>query len=206
VSPEAFKRITAYLIAFIVKEKHIESLVEKLCHRFQASEDIVHLRGLAHCLSLLNFTNDRCVTKLIGLLKFYGPHLVDDAIFQSISGIINKAKKTNSAEVRVAIDEFEIQVNALHNCEDPDQALAKSKTEVDREEEDSTPTAETLVKKDDPAKPKTRAAPARKTKAKADRKPKAPARKSRRKIESSSESSADEMEMSSESEAASDEE
>merc|ERR1712130_645744 len=41
VNDNDFKKILSFLINFITKDKHIESLIEKLCHRFQNT----HLDG-----------------------------------------------------------------------------------------------------------------------------------------------------------------
>lgn len=38
VDPDVFKRISKYLIEFVDKERQIESLVEKFCHRFPTTE------------------------------------------------------------------------------------------------------------------------------------------------------------------------
>ena len=52
-----------YIVALIEKDKHLESLVEKLCHRFRATHSERQWRDLAYCLSLFPF-GDKAVKKL----------------------------------------------------------------------------------------------------------------------------------------------
>ena len=49
-----------HLLQYIGKEKHADSLVDKLCARFEATDDLVQWRNLAFCIGQVSFVNVIC--------------------------------------------------------------------------------------------------------------------------------------------------
>ena len=84
VSPQKFQRIVKFLMSFIEKDKQAEGLVEKLCHRFRGTTETTQWRDIAHCLSLLSFS-DRAMKKLSDLYKCYSDKLGDEQIYESFT-------------------------------------------------------------------------------------------------------------------------
>ena len=55
VEEENFRTIMKYIIGLIEKDKHLESLVEKLCLRFRATRTERQWRDISYCLSLFPY-------------------------------------------------------------------------------------------------------------------------------------------------------
>lgn len=116
VSPDSFKNIMKYLFSFIEKDKQVDSLVEKLCHRFPTSTgnvehhflktekwkekiskrrnltlllDPKHWRDIAYCLTLLNYS-EKSFKKLSDLFKFYKDAIADETVYESLLAIAAK--------------------------------------------------------------------------------------------------------------------
>ncbi|CAI8031322.1 Condensin complex subunit 1, partial [Geodia barretti] len=106
VPREKFRNITRFLFSFVQKDKHCESLVEKICHRFRATGSEQQWRDLAHCLTQINF-NDRCVRKLQDNFTCYQDKLVDRDVYTSFTSVTNKAKKFAKPETKALITELE---------------------------------------------------------------------------------------------------
>ena len=47
-----------FVLGLIQKDRQLESLVEKLCHRLRAAPEPRQWRDLAFCLSLINFRSE----------------------------------------------------------------------------------------------------------------------------------------------------
>eukprot|EP00965_Chrysotila_dentata_P005436 178622-Pleurochrysis_carterae.AAC.1 len=69
-------QIVGFLISFISKERQTEVMVEKLCSRFGATDDVGRQRDVAFCLGALGHT-ERSVRKLHELFKTYANLLTD---------------------------------------------------------------------------------------------------------------------------------
>ncbi len=63
VNSADFKTVIGFLIGLLDKDKHVEGMIEKLCHRFRAVEDQQECRDLAYCISLLT-VSERGLKKL----------------------------------------------------------------------------------------------------------------------------------------------
>eukprot|EP00004_Rigifila_ramosa_P021906 TRINITY_DN5903_c0_g1_i2.p1 TRINITY_DN5903_c0_g1~~TRINITY_DN5903_c0_g1_i2.p1 ORF type:complete len:1468 (+),score=404.16 TRINITY_DN5903_c0_g1_i2:458-4405(+) len=109
VSNDMFKNIMKHLFAFIEKDKQVESLVEKLCHRLNATHEIQQWRNISHCLTLLSL-NDRAVKKMSELFKCIQTSLEDEQVYVNFSALISKTRKFAKSEIKSALDELEIKV------------------------------------------------------------------------------------------------
>jgi len=92
VSEEDFRSILRYIIGLIEKDKMLEGLVEKLCHRFRATRTNRQWRDLAFCLSLFSFS-DRSLRKLSDNFACWSDKLHEDSVYDSIIVILTAVKK-----------------------------------------------------------------------------------------------------------------
>ena len=124
LQPGQFQKITGYLFGFITKGVHTVSLVEKLCYRFRTTTDVTQWRYFAHCLSLLQY-NDKAVKKLQSQISCFQDTLFDAEIHECFVGIIAKAKKFASADMKDAVAEFEDRITEIHEKGAEDDAVAQ---------------------------------------------------------------------------------
>ncbi|KAJ9548071.1 hypothetical protein OSB04_020614 [Centaurea solstitialis] len=110
---ESFFNIMQFLIGSIKKDKQMEALVEKLCHRFSGVTDARQWENISYCLSQLSFT-DKGIKKLIELFKVYEHVLSNEAVMDHFRSIINKGKKFAKPELKSSIEEFEGKISKYH--------------------------------------------------------------------------------------------
>lgn len=92
VNEEDFRSILRYIIGLINKDKMLEGLVEKLCHRFRGTNTNRQWRDLAFCLSLFTFS-DRSFRKLADNFACWSDKLHEDSVYDSITVILAGVKK-----------------------------------------------------------------------------------------------------------------
>ncbi|CAF1202124.1 unnamed protein product, partial [Didymodactylos carnosus] len=112
LSEEDFERIMEFLFKFIHKERHTESLSEKLCQRFHNADNDPRLwRDLAYIMSKLSY-NERALKYLLDHYSWYADKLVDDKVYEYFNVILNCGKKllTTKPELKVVIDELSLKI------------------------------------------------------------------------------------------------
>ncbi|KAG5641739.1 hypothetical protein DXG03_004311 [Asterophora parasitica] len=126
VEEEVFQSTLKYIFTFIEKEKQAENIVEKLCQRFQFSEEARQWRDIAFCLSLLPFKSERSVKKLIDGLQFYRDKLYEGQVFERFQEILAKARSNKSKDKPDSdLDEFEKILEEHRAQGEADEALEK---------------------------------------------------------------------------------
>ncbi|XP_076315224.1 condensin complex subunit 1-like isoform X2 [Tachypleus tridentatus] len=112
---ENFRTILRFLFSFIEKDKQLESLVEKLCHRFRATRTDRQNQDLAFCLSLLPYS-ERCIHKLQENVTCFADKLNDNAVYESFVCIITATKKgiNLKSEVKIILEELEQMIEECH--------------------------------------------------------------------------------------------
>ncbi len=117
-----------YIVALIEKDKHLESLVEKLCHRFQATSSHRQWRDLSYCLSLFPSFSEKAIKKLIENFSCFSDKLHDDAVHAAFSGIIVQARKNIKIEARAGtVDELDdMMAKAREKCLDDHKATTRA--------------------------------------------------------------------------------
>nr|ATG70746.1 binding [Hesperocyparis bakeri] len=113
ISEETFCNIMQFLIDSIKKDKQMEGLIEKLCHRFSGITDKKHWVDIAYCLSQLTYT-EKGFKKLADLFKNYEHALAEDAVIDYFKSISNKAKKFAKPEVKSFVEDFEAKLVKCH--------------------------------------------------------------------------------------------
>eukprot|EP00741_Cyanophora_paradoxa_P018577 tig00021070_g17935.t1 len=113
VSASSFQAVMKVLLPFVTLERQIESLHEKLCHRFPGTQEPHVWRNIAFCISQLP-CNDKSAKKLGDLFPLYAPALGDTDVYDCFVGTIAKAKRSTKAETKQAAEELEAKMNAAH--------------------------------------------------------------------------------------------
>ncbi|KAI9354061.1 non-SMC mitotic condensation complex subunit 1-domain-containing protein [Zopfochytrium polystomum] len=129
VTESQFRSIMKFILDFIKKEKQNEAIVEKLCLRFKASDIPRQWQDIGYCLSLIPFTTERCVKKLIDALPLYQDKLHDDILFKHIQDIILKVKKLPKTDIRQSFEEFEGRIEQIRlKCQEDESAVNNART------------------------------------------------------------------------------
>ena len=106
VPEDTFRAIMNYIVGLIEKDKHLESLVEKLCQRFRVANCERQWRDLAFCLSLFKYS-DRAIKKLAENFLCFSDKLHEEEVNNAFLGIIVHSRKQVKQDTKVAIDELE---------------------------------------------------------------------------------------------------
>ena len=106
VPEDTFRAIMCYIVGLIEKDKHLESLVEKLCQRFRVTNCERQWRDLAFCLSLFKY-NDRAVKKLAENFLCFSDKLHEEEVNNAFLGILVHSRKQVKQDTKLAIDELE---------------------------------------------------------------------------------------------------
>ena len=105
-----FQSVMQQLLGYIKKDKQGDALVEKLCQRFAATEDVGQWRNVAFCLSQLPIS-EKGMRKLAECFKLYKNALGDAETAETICGVLAKGKKSaTKPEVKTLLDELEAKI------------------------------------------------------------------------------------------------
>ncbi|XP_068115007.1 condensin complex subunit 1 [Hyperolius riggenbachi] len=146
VEEAAFQTIMRHLLSYITKDKQTESLVEKMCHRFRTARTERQWRDLAHCLSLLPFS-EKGLSKMQDCFDCYGDKLSDDSVYNSFLSVIAKMRRGAKPELKTLIDEFEHKLTVCHS-----KGLENMDVPEEGRPEGEKPPPPSAVKKNPPAK------------------------------------------------------
>ncbi|XP_042529439.1 condensin complex subunit 1 [Dipodomys spectabilis] len=114
VEEEPFRTIMKHLLAYITKDKQLESLLEKLCQRFRTARTERQHRDLAFCVAQLPVA-ERGVRRLLDHFDCFGDKLTDDAVFTAFLSIVGRLRRGAKPEAKAVVDEFEQKLRACHS-------------------------------------------------------------------------------------------
>jgi len=117
VTVTGFRNIMKFLFGYLDKEKHFESLVEKLAQRMHSSENPMAWKNIAFCLTLVNY-GDSSSRKFIDCIKYYKDRLIDNEVYEMINSIIAKIKKSGK-DYKNLIKELEDKIKLTRDSYDP---------------------------------------------------------------------------------------
>lgn len=80
------------LMNLIGKDRQLEALVEKLCHRLRGASDERHCTDLSYCLTLVPYT-DRTIQKLVDNIACFAEKLNYPKLHKHFTNIIIACKK-----------------------------------------------------------------------------------------------------------------
>jgi condensin complex subunit 1 len=95
LSEEAFQQSMHFLLSFVQKEKHADSLLERLLIRLGAAETIRQRRYLGYCISELTVT-EKGLKKLMEMIKTIKVALLDEDVFQHFRTMLARARKSRA--------------------------------------------------------------------------------------------------------------
>ncbi|XP_018015695.1 condensin complex subunit 1 isoform X2 [Hyalella azteca] len=122
-----YRTVISHIFSLIQKDKQVEGLVEKLCHRLQASSLQRQWRDIAYCLSLLQY-NERCVRKFAELFPCYGDKLHEPDVHKMFLSVLAKARKIVKPETKAVVEELEAKIEASHSKAMQEQNLLNKAT------------------------------------------------------------------------------
>lgn len=116
-----FHTIMAFLLHFVDKDKHVESLVDKLCQRINATraeDDAAQAAvrtDLAFCLSKLHLT-DKVLRKFVDCFPLYKEALADDDVYNVFTTVTAKARKLPklAPDLLQLLDDWQTQLDTAH--------------------------------------------------------------------------------------------
>lgn len=111
VNEEEFQAIMRFLFNFCKRERQLETMIEKLCQRFAHAFNDRYYRDIGFCLSLLPFSTERSVRKLIEHLPHYQNFLHDDVLYSCFTEIISRARKSCKGDIRLLLSDLEVHIN-----------------------------------------------------------------------------------------------
>jgi len=127
IEEDKFKEIMKYIIGLIDKDKHSESLVEKLCHRFHATTTERQWRDIGFCLGIFNY-NDKAAKKLIDNFNCYSDKLHEDSLYEGILAILTQCKKLQKLDTKQAVEEMGTRIEEARNkCHEDHMAGTRAK-------------------------------------------------------------------------------
>ncbi|KAF9583373.1 Condensin complex subunit, partial [Lunasporangiospora selenospora] len=108
IDEESYKRIMRFLFE-LIKDKNMDSMVEKLCQRFKNTEDARGWRDIAFCLSMLPFKSEKSFKRLLEGFPNFQDKVFEETVYKYLLDIIAKGRlvKPPRPEMKPFIDEFE---------------------------------------------------------------------------------------------------
>ncbi|KAI1724403.1 non-SMC mitotic condensation complex subunit 1 domain-containing protein [Ditylenchus destructor] len=128
LTDEQFQDVMKFLLSFIEKEHHRESLIDKLCQRFQLIknhrvEGIVLPDSSNYLVTKLSFCianismNERCFRRLVENMRCYEEFLRIPQVYKHFTSALaqfKKASSKSSPEIKAQIEEFEEQMQTAN--------------------------------------------------------------------------------------------
>ncbi|KAG0278180.1 Condensin complex subunit [Linnemannia exigua] len=108
ISEESYRKIMKFLFE-LIKEKNMDSMIEKLCQRFKNTDQPRGWRDIAFCLSMLPFKTEKSFKRLLEGFPNYQDKVYEEQVFKSLTDIVTKGRqiKPPKPELKPIIDEFE---------------------------------------------------------------------------------------------------
>lgn len=132
ISADSFRNVMRHLFAYVKQERHVESLIDKICARLRTTSELEQITNFAFCLNLLSLS-DKSFKKLKEKFDTYKDKLVDDTVFDFFIQIVGKAKKNCKADLRNEVDELEQKIRQFH---EGDSTVASSSSSQMNDDED----------------------------------------------------------------------
>ncbi|KAF9920846.1 Condensin complex subunit [Linnemannia zychae] len=108
ISEDSYRKIMKFLFE-LIKEKNMDSMIEKLCQRFKNTDQPRGWRDIAFCLSMLPFKTEKSFKRLLEGFHLYQDKVYEEQVFKCLSDIVAKGRqiKPPKPELKPIIDEFE---------------------------------------------------------------------------------------------------
>ncbi|GJJ71787.1 condensin complex subunit 1 [Entomortierella parvispora] len=108
IDEDSYRKIMRFLFE-LIKDKTMDSMIEKLCQRFKNTDEERGWRDIAFCLSMLPFKTEKSFKKLLEGFPNYQDKVHEEAVFKYLTDIIAKGRsiKPPKPEMKPIMDEFE---------------------------------------------------------------------------------------------------
>ncbi|KAJ8325723.1 condensin complex non-SMC subunit Cnd1 [Batrachochytrium dendrobatidis] len=128
VEEDKYRRIMKFLFEFIKQDRQSESIIDKLCARFCNANTERQWQDIAFCLSLISFSTEKSLKKLVDALPMYQDKLHPEKVYKYFTDIIKKVKKIpGKPELKQMVDEYEKTLQELHvKCVENHEAVIKA--------------------------------------------------------------------------------
>uniref|UniRef100_A0A7S3ENE7 Condensin complex subunit 1 n=1 Tax=Rhodosorus marinus TaxID=101924 RepID=A0A7S3ENE7_9RHOD len=108
-----YREVMKFLVSFLDKSRHVEGMVDKLCPRFRASDEVQEWRDLSFVLSLLPY-QDRALRRLMDNFKTYADKLDDVEVRENFETIAARVKQLPKIDKALGA-EFEASIARIAN-------------------------------------------------------------------------------------------
>ncbi|KAG0292153.1 Condensin complex subunit [Linnemannia gamsii] len=111
IPEESYRKIMKFLFE-LIKEKNMDSMIEKLCQRFKNTDQPRGWRDIAFCLSMLPFKTEKSFKRLLEGFPHYQDKVYEEQVFKCLTDIVTKGRqiKPPKPELKPIIDEFEAKL------------------------------------------------------------------------------------------------
>ncbi|XP_014473291.1 PREDICTED: condensin complex subunit 1 [Dinoponera quadriceps] len=100
-----FQETIRYILGLLQKEKHVDTIIEKVCARFKLAITERQWRDLSYCLSLLQFSG-KSIRRLIENLPLLKDKIHYKPVLTALQSIVEQAKKrTDAKAVGIELEE-----------------------------------------------------------------------------------------------------
>ncbi|KAG0336529.1 Condensin complex subunit [Podila humilis] len=108
VDEESYRKIMRFLFE-LIKDKTMDSMIEKLCQRFKNTDEPRGWRDIAFCLSMLPYRSEKSFKRLLEGFPNYQDKVHEEAVYKYLCDIVTKGRsiKPPKPEMKPIIDEFE---------------------------------------------------------------------------------------------------
>ncbi|XP_078740123.1 condensin complex subunit 1-like [Lampetra fluviatilis] len=102
------------LFSYIQKDRQVESLVEKLCHRFRTTSCERQWRELAFCLGELPW-GERATRRILDNFCCFSDKMADPRLHAALTAATQRQRKAGGgAELKALLDELEERLDVAH--------------------------------------------------------------------------------------------
>ncbi|XP_065218863.1 condensin complex subunit 1 [Planococcus citri] len=109
---QTFQIILKVLMKLITKDRHIDSIVEKLCQRLRGAVDERQCEDLSYCLTLVTYS-ERSFQKLLDNIVCYADKLNYAKVHRNFITIIINCKKVKASKIIDAVLELENKISII---------------------------------------------------------------------------------------------
>ncbi|KAF9340593.1 Condensin complex subunit [Linnemannia elongata] len=108
IAEDSYRKIMKFLFE-LIKDKNMDSMIEKLCQRFKNTDQPRGWRDIAFCLSMLPFKTEKSFKRLLEGFPHYQDKVYEEQVFKCLTDIVTKGRqiKPPKPELKPIIDEFE---------------------------------------------------------------------------------------------------
>ncbi|XP_053985432.1 condensin complex subunit 1-like isoform X2 [Hylaeus volcanicus] len=110
ISESDFREVLKHILGLLQKEKQIETIIDRICVRFQLATTERQWRDFSYCLSLLQF-GPKSIQRLIECLPLLKEKIYHQEVLKALQNVVEQCKK--KPNTKVAGTELEEKIEEL---------------------------------------------------------------------------------------------